>query len=98
MDNQQGGSNQWSEGGYWKTSQNDLTCSPGHHKGATYDGKKESQRIIYKHKRRFQDRWSKSWIKFHKNFNKLVKILQKTQTSEISKADEKQKLERDIDN
>ena len=40
----------------------------------------------------------KIWIKFHKNFNKLVKILQKSQTSEISKADEKQKLERDIDN
>ena len=77
--------------------QQDLTCSPGHHKGTTYDGKKESQRIIYKHKRRLQDRWSKSWIQFHKNFNKLVKILQKSQTSEISKADEKQKLERDMD-
>ena len=37
-------------------------------------------------------------MKFQKNFNKLVKILQKSQTSEISKADEKQKLERDMDN
>ena len=35
---------------------------------------------------------------FTKNFNKQVKILQKSQTSEISKADEKQKLERNMDN